>query len=52
MTKFIAVEFLEAYTPYAKGEIAGFEIEIADDLIKRKVAKEYESVDESPKKKK
>ena len=41
MSDLVAVEFIEHSTPYVKGEIAGFESEVAKDLIKKKVAKAY-----------
>ena len=39
--KLVPVEFVEGYTPYVKGDIAGFSKEEAARLIKIGVAKEY-----------
>ena len=42
MAKLIAVKFVRAHTPYAAGEIAGFEADEAKKLVKNEVA-EYVS---------
>lgn len=41
MSDLVAVEFIEHSTPYVKGEIAGFDAEVAKDLIAKNVAKAY-----------
>jgi pyruvate/2-oxoacid:ferredoxin oxidoreductase beta subunit len=50
MSKLVAVEFVEAYTPYTKGEIAGFEPEVAKELIEKKVANAYKTKKEDKEK--
>ena len=52
MSDLIAVEFIAHSTPYVKGEIAGFEAEVAKDLIAKKVAKAYKRGKEEEKEEK
>jgi hypothetical protein len=37
-SKLTAVLFIKSYTPYVKGDIAGFEEDVANELVEKTVA--------------